>query len=126
MFIESPSIDEDQEEVNDVIDLGEEASNPRPMVASLRQQMYWTLQKNWILLSRRPITVTIMILSSAITTLLAWPASGRDQADKDLPIYDKCGSVSKDYIASLTWDEKDKLSIGLNDSWINGLPVLIM
>lgn len=65
MFIESPSIDEDQEEVNDVIDLGEEASNPRPMVASLRQQMYWTLYKNWILLSRRPITVTIMILSSS-------------------------------------------------------------
>ena len=123
MFIESPSIDEDQEGVNDVIDLGEEC-NPRPVVASLRQQTYWTLYKNWILLSRRPITVTIMILSSAITTLLAWPSI--DQADKDLPIYDKCGSVSKDYIASLTWDEKDKLSIGLNDSWINGLPVLIM
>lgn len=125
MSIESPpSLDEVQEEVNDVIDLGEEG-NPRPMVASFRQQMYWTLYKNWILLSRRPITVTIMILSSAITTLLAWP-SGRDQADKDLPIYDKCGSVSKDYLANLTWQEKDKLSIGLNDSWINGLPVLIM
>ncbi|GFH45835.1 hypothetical protein CTEN210_02309 [Chaetoceros tenuissimus] len=125
MSIESPpSLDEIQEEVNDVIDLGDE-SNPRPMVASFRQHMYWTLYKNWILLSRRPIIVTIMILSSAITTLLAWP-SGRDQADKDLPIYDKCGSVSKDYLANLTWQEKDKLSIGLNDSWINGLPVLIM
>eukprot|EP00339_Tiarina_fusa_P012759 CAMPEP_0117055772 /NCGR_PEP_ID=MMETSP0472-20121206/38691_1 /TAXON_ID=693140 ORGANISM="Tiarina fusus, Strain LIS" /NCGR_SAMPLE_ID=MMETSP0472 /ASSEMBLY_ACC=CAM_ASM_000603 /LENGTH=1686 /DNA_ID=CAMNT_0004771953 /DNA_START=109 /DNA_END=5169 /DNA_ORIENTATION=- len=103
-----------------------------PSIANVRTaswfiQFYWATWKNCILLSRRPLTLCVMLLSSVISAVLSWLV-GRDPDD---PIYlplTECG-VANDTLPSDLYQENDyydRLQDTLNDRWMTGLPVALL
>ena len=83
--------------------------------------------KNWKLLTRRPITLCMMLLSSVLSVAFAWVA-GRDDEDAIYPPLTDCGTVPVDFAQNmnLTWREEYKIQYSLNDRWRWGLPIALM
>jgi hypothetical protein len=110
-------------------------STPPPSLPSATTpfftQLYWTVHKNLLLLSRRPLMVLLMLSSSLLSVLLSW-AAGRDtdtdtDTDTPLPEMDQCNSVPFEFYNELEWNERSsKMKYSLNDRWRNGLPVAVL
>jgi hypothetical protein len=99
--------------------------------ASWWSQLQCCLVKNGLLLTRRPILLTSMMLSSVASVLLAW-AAGRDSAAPQAALT-ACGTIADDalrYTRQVSyWGNSDVLSTPtatLNESWRNGLPVAVL
>lgn len=110
------------------IDLGRELPAdvmPLPKPTSFFRQLYWTIYKNILLISRRPIMLFLMLFSSIISVLLAWAAG--PNSDDPLPEFDDCGAVpiKTEYEMNQEQDYSD-IKESLNDSWRNGLPVAVL
>lgn len=91
------------------------------------QQYYWATRKNIILLSRRPIFLMILVLSSIVSVVLGW-LIGRDPDPEDIikPEYDQCGAIDQLFLEDLDWEERDKIQRTLSEKWRYGGPANLM
>jgi hypothetical protein len=104
---------------------------PRFRAVPWFSQFYWCFRKNYWILSRRPVMLSFVLLSSVLSMLLSWGTGGRDPPAKDVlyPPEDAvtdCGTVRLEYYLSLSYQEQEKLQFTLNDEWSNGSQVAFM
>lgn len=86
------------------------------------------LAKNRKLLVRRPIHLTVLLLSSVVSVIFAWLA-GRDARGPqgEFPPLNECGQVDAEYYNNITdWTVKDEIPISLNEAWRSGLAVFLL
>jgi hypothetical protein len=96
------------------------------MVPWLRQ-LSCVLRKNALLLSRRPVQVVLMILSSVGAVLLAFPASTRgDYIDFETLNLTTCGTVDPSYLDGMDYNKASHVPLSHNEPFRGGLPVIIM
>jgi hypothetical protein len=91
------------------------------------RQLSCVLRKNALLLSRRPVQVVLMILSSVSHVLLAFPAVTGSELDLDfgkLPLT-SCGTVEQSYLDGMDYNEAH-VPLSHNEPFRGGLPVKIM
>lgn len=96
---------------------------PVPFLTQLRH----VLKKNVILIRRRPITSILMLISTALSALLSWPA-GRDSTE-DFPPLDDCGVVPEWYLDEVSEDDYERrydVPATLNDSWRDGISTAVL
>lgn len=111
---------------------GSEASvPPRFHAVSWFAQFYWCLWKNYLLLSRRPIVLLLVLFSSVFAMLLSWGTRGRDPQDEDVlyptaDAFNDCGSLRPEYISSFSYEDQAKLRLTLNENWRDGGAVAFM
>jgi hypothetical protein len=118
---------DEQQQQRDGVMVMESAEAMVPRVSWLRQ-FRCVLKKNMQLLSRRPLTMFLMIFSSVCAALLAWPA-GRDTNEELFPPIanlTECGTIPQSYLDSMSIEEQNKVPISLNEEWRRGLPVAIL
>jgi hypothetical protein len=90
------------------------------------RQLQVVLRKNFLLLSRRPITLVVMLVSPMLSVLLAWAAGQDLEYDfGDVELTD-CGTVSSTYYQNQADDIQYYIPLSYNDNWRSGLPVTIM
>jgi len=90
------------------------------------RQLSCVLQKNFILLSRRPIQVCLMMVSSIGFVLLAALDVSRSEEKKvdfGTVKLNKCGMVDLDLV---DLDNIEKVPFSYNSVWIMGFPVTLM
>ena len=96
---------------------------PMPESTPFHLQLYWTVYKNLLLLSRNPIKLSLMFLGPIISVLLTWPAA----YDTDAPLapFDECGTVPR-RVRDELWDDGQNPKYTLNEKWRFGLPTIIL
>ena len=108
--------------------------NPPPKVDRSPSAVPWMKQlktvvfKNVLLLSRRPLQVALMLVSSIAMVLLASLVVQRkdfDVAFGDVPMTD-CGTVSGLFLDGLDYDDREEVPLSYNEGWRNGFAVLLM
>jgi hypothetical protein len=82
--------------------------------------------KNIPLLTRKPVHMLLMLLSSVGSVLLAWPTANDLPKDTIFPNVTECGAVPPDFINSLSYEDQDKVAFSLNDPWRAGLGVTVL
>ncbi len=102
-------------------------SLPKP--TSFLTQLYWTLYKNMLVVSRRPVMLFLMLFGSIFSTLLAWAAAGQENADDSiLRQLDDCGTIPlhirNEMYRKGEYDIQDSNS--LNEAWRTGFPVAVL
>jgi len=90
------------------------------------RQLRIVLRKNFLLLSRRPVTLIVMLVSSIPSVLLAWAAGQNPQTDFGAVSLTDCGTISSAYYDNLTYTEQYETPISYNDVWRDGLPVTVL
>jgi len=89
--VEVDGNEEKEEDWNEEIE--EERGNPtNPKVTSWFNQFYYVLKKNLLLLRRRPIMMTIYVLSSVVSVVFAWLVA-RENDQMIIEEFDDCGTV---------------------------------
>jgi hypothetical protein len=104
---------------------------PRFHAVSWFAQFYWCLWKNYLILSRRPIVLLLVLFSSVFAMLLSWGTRGRDPQDEDVlyptaDAFNDCGSLRPEYINSMSYEDQTKLQLTLNENWRDGGAVAFM
>jgi hypothetical protein len=92
------------------------------------RQLSCVLRKNALLLTRRPVQVVLMILSSVGSVLLAFWAITGSELDTDfgtVPLT-SCGTVELSYLDEMPYDKKSQVPLSYNESFRGGLPVIVM
>lgn len=88
------------------------------------------LWKNSLLLKRRPLALSIVLLSNVVAVVLSWVVGGK--GDPEGSIYPppdaitECGTVSRDFFRGLNYTDTDKVRITLNEEWRDGTEVAMM
>lgn len=117
----------------------DQPSTPARVVHDV-QAVSWYLQlssvlyKNLLLLSRRPLQVILMLLSSIGSVLLAslTADTNNNATDKYLDFGNvtltSCGTIDGEYLSSLAENDPDGATVPLsyNEGWRNGFAVTIM
>jgi hypothetical protein len=89
------------------------------------RQLRVVLKKNCILLWRRPITLSVMLLSSVISVILAGLAG--PNVNFDQVELTECGTIDDNYFNSLSYDSQwNDTPLSYNDKWRDGLAVAVM
>ena len=106
---------------------GDQPALPVLKGVSWFRQFQCVINKNWKLLTRRPISLCFMLVSGILSVALAWVA-GRDREDAIYPPLTDCGTIPKGYAQDLNldWDEESRLQYSMNDRWRWGLPIALM
>jgi hypothetical protein len=92
------------------------------------RQFYVLLRyKNIPLLTRKPVHMLLMLLSSVGSVLLAWPAAENLPEDTIFPNVTECGAVPPGFADSLqNYEDQYKVAFSLNDPWQSGLGVTVL
>ena len=106
-----------------------------PVVGFVRQ-LWFATRKNWLLMLRKPLYTTLMIVSSLLSVCLAW-SGVKDSNTEDfseVPLT-QCGGIpyewnywlSRDeYGGSLPYGTSKSYPLSYNDSWKDGFSVTIL
>ena len=98
---------------------------PTLKTVSWLRQLDTVVRKNMLLLSRRPVTLGVMLVSSVMGVVFAWLA-GRPTADFGEVQLTDCGTVSSTYYDNLTYTEQYNTPISYNDEWRDSMPVTLL
>ncbi|KAL3941238.1 MAG: hypothetical protein SGBAC_004357, partial [Bacillariaceae sp.] len=103
-------------------------SVPNLKTVSWMKQFTWTLWKNKIILTRRPIALMFLLISGMLSAFLSWSV-GQDADDVIYPPFSECGTWDPSFaetVERMDWSERDKVQLSMNDQWRGGLPVALM
>ncbi|CAJ1959846.1 unnamed protein product [Cylindrotheca closterium] len=101
---------------------------PNLKTVSWMKQFTWTVWKNKIILTRRPIPLIFLLISGILSALLSWSV-GQDADDVIYPTFSECGTWDPGFagtVQNMDWEERDKIQLSMNDQWRSGLPVALM
>lgn len=105
-------------------------SGPKMHKVSWFRQFRWCFWKNWLLIVRRPLMLTFVVLGSLLSLTLSWVAGGKGDPDGSIypPMTDftDCGSVNPSFFLDLDYSEQEKVRITLNEEWRDGVAVAVM
>mmetsp|Transcript_9216 Transcript_9216/g.26324 ORF Transcript_9216/g.26324 Transcript_9216/m.26324 type:complete len:1722 (+) Transcript_9216:124-5289(+) len=109
----------------------EEYSDEQPPPLELKtvswfRQFYFVFRKNFVILSRRPVLLTIMLLSSVVSIVLGWLLARPSNKAIYGPL-NSCGILDANYIDSKNseYDILDNMQFTLNDRFRSGFAVAI-
>ena len=101
---------------------------PNLKVTSWFNQFFYVSKKNVLLLSRRPLMMTVYLLSSVVSVIIAWVV-GKDNEDAIYEDFDDCGTVPYPIIEekySNDYEKRDLVQFSLNEEWRNGVAIALM
>jgi hypothetical protein len=113
----------------------EDARSAKPSSSTKIEHVPWfrqltvAVKKNMLLLSRRPVQLALMCLSSVGSVLLAYSTSSNNEYEVDfgtVPLT-RCGTVHQDYLNEIEFGGSFvEVPTSYNMHWDLGFPVTVM
>lgn len=85
------------------------------------RQLHYALRKNVLLLSRQPVKVSFLLLTSVVSSVLAWLTVRKEQNERfeAIPLTE-CGTIDGEWFKALDWEDQWDVPISYNNDWRNG------
>jgi hypothetical protein len=85
------------------------------------RQLRYGLRKNMLLLSRQPVKVSFLLLTSVLSSVLAWLTVRKEQDERfeRIPLTE-CGTIDGEWYNALDWEDQWDVPISYNSKWRNG------
>jgi len=100
------------------------SASPQLGSVSWIRQFRFTFKKNVLLVLRRPILLTMMLLSSVVSIIVGWLVARPPKSARFGPL-NECGLVDASWWTQLRWNERDDIQLTQNDGFQSGIAVAL-